>query len=117
MAQPLSVIDTDIHQVLNLRRMPDFLPEPFRSRFLSGDRGPGHLGYWNPNGVMRSDTKLPDGTKIESTPETLARHFFDVYGRVVTQYLCSAPHLSSGHKRRAVAGVVFPFKLPGRLVA
>jgi uncharacterized protein len=73
------VIDTDIHQVLDMRRMPDFLPEPWRTRFLAGSRGPGHLGYWNPNGVMRSDTRLEDGTKIEASPHSLARHFFDVY--------------------------------------
>lgn len=77
---PPSVIDTDIHQVMDHRRMPELLPEPWRSRYLAGSRGPGHLGYWNPNGVMRSDTALPDGTRIESTPQTLAHHFFDEYG-------------------------------------
>ena len=60
--------------------MPDFLTEPWRTRFLAGNRGPGHLGYWNPNGVMRSDTRLEDGTRIEACPRALARHFFDVYG-------------------------------------
>src|SRR4051812_40250211 len=74
------IIDTDIHQVLDMRRMPELLAEPWRSRFLAGSRGPGHLGYWNPNGVMRSDTRLEDGTKIEGSPQNLARHFFDVYG-------------------------------------
>jgi predicted TIM-barrel fold metal-dependent hydrolase len=74
-----SVIDTDIHAVLNSRRVMDFLPEPWRTRYASGNRGAGHIGYWNPNGVMRSDTKLPDGSRIEGSPENLARHFFDVY--------------------------------------
>ena len=37
--------------------------EPWRTRWSSGNRGPGHLGYWNPNGVMRSDTVLPDGSQ------------------------------------------------------
>jgi predicted TIM-barrel fold metal-dependent hydrolase len=75
-----SVIDTDVHQVIDYGSMPARLPEPWRSRFRAGSRGPGHLGYWNPNGVMRSDTGLEDGTRIENRPENLARHFLDVYG-------------------------------------
>src|SRR5579883_2702594 len=80
MPNPLTIIDTDIHQVLDSRRLAEQLPEPWKSRFLAGSRGPGHLGYWNPNGVMRSDTRLEDGTRIEACPRALARHFFDVYG-------------------------------------
>ena len=82
---PVEIVDTDVHQVLDARRMPDFLPEPWRSRFAAGSRGPGHLGYWNPNGVMRSDTVLPDGSRIEGSPENLARHFFDPYVMVPRQ--------------------------------
>ena len=29
------------------------LGEPWRTRFLSGNRGSGTMGYWNPNGVNR----------------------------------------------------------------
>ncbi|HZP85019.1 MAG TPA: amidohydrolase family protein [Chthonomonadaceae bacterium] len=72
-------IDTDIHAVLDARRVLGFLPEPWRTRYASGSRGPGHLGYWNPNGVMRADTLLPDGSRIENCPENLARRFFDPY--------------------------------------
>jgi predicted TIM-barrel fold metal-dependent hydrolase len=75
-----SIIDTDIHSTIDARRVAEFLPEPWRSRYRSGNRGPGHPGYWNPNGVMRSDAALPDGTRIESRPDTLARHLFDEYG-------------------------------------
>ncbi len=75
-----SVIDTDIHSTIDARRVAEFLPEPWRSRYQSGNRGPGHPGYWNPNGVMRSDVVLPDGTRVESRPDTLARHLFDAYG-------------------------------------
>src|SRR2546421_5716346 len=75
-----AIIDTDIHAVLSPKRVGELLPEPWRTRWASGSRGPGHLGYWNPNGVMRSDTALPDGSRIESTPQNLARHFFDVHG-------------------------------------
>ncbi len=76
----MPIIDTDIHHVPDSRRVPDFLPEPWRSRYLSGSRGPGHLGYWNPNGVMRADTVLPDGSRIEASAEALARHFIEPYG-------------------------------------
>src|ERR1051325_3953250 len=75
-----SIIDTDIHAVLSARRVQELLPEPWRTRFAAGSRGPGHLGYWNPNGVMRSDTALPDGTRIENRPENLSRHFLDAHG-------------------------------------
>jgi len=73
------VIDTDIHAVLSAQRVMERLPEPWRGRWASGNRGPGHLGYWNPNGVMRSDTGLPDGSHIENSPGNLGRHFFDLY--------------------------------------
>ncbi len=79
MSTAFSVIDTDIHSTFDTRRLLDFLPEPWRTRYASGNRGPGTLGYWNPNGVMRGDAVTDDGTRIESTPGTLARHFFDVY--------------------------------------
>jgi predicted TIM-barrel fold metal-dependent hydrolase len=79
MPKDYAIIDTDIHAVLSARRVQELLPEPWRTRWASGSRGPGHLGYWNPNGVMRSDTALPDGSRIESSPENLGRHFFDVY--------------------------------------
>ncbi|NUP99393.1 MAG: amidohydrolase [Armatimonadetes bacterium] len=80
MKQPWGVIDTDIHCVENGQAIGKRLPEPHRTRWAAGSRGPGHLGYWNPNGVMRSDTKLPDGSKIEASPEAIAEHFFDAYG-------------------------------------
>ncbi|HET8523960.1 MAG TPA: amidohydrolase family protein [Thermomicrobiales bacterium] len=79
MRTAFSVIDTDIHCSYDERRMLDFLPEPWRTRYASGNRGPGVLGYWNPNGVMRSDAVTDDGIRIESRPETLARDYFDVY--------------------------------------
>ena len=75
-----AVIDTDIHPIIPGAQIQARLPEPHRTRFASGSRGPGHLGYWNPNGVMRADTKLPDGSKIEHSPQALSEHFFDVYG-------------------------------------
>jgi predicted TIM-barrel fold metal-dependent hydrolase len=80
MSRGYSIIDTDIHAVLSAQRVMDLLQEPWRTRWASGSRGPGHLGYWNPNGVMRSDTGLPDGSRVENTPGNLARHFFDLYG-------------------------------------
>ncbi|MCC7490877.1 MAG: amidohydrolase family protein [Fimbriimonadaceae bacterium] len=78
-AQPF-IVDSDIHNVVAGKSIQHRLAEPHRSRFASGNRGPGHLGYWNPNGVMRADTKLPDGRKIENQPETLVEHVLEPYG-------------------------------------
>ena len=80
MNRPYSIIDTDIHPLIDPGRVIAFLPEPWRSRYASGNTGPGYPGYWNPNGVRRSDAVLPDGSRIESRPDSLARHFLDVYG-------------------------------------
>ena len=75
-----AIIDTDIHFAVEPRRIADFLPEPWRRRYASGNRGPGYPGYWNPNGVDRADAVTEDGVRIEATPATLAAHFFDRYG-------------------------------------
>lgn len=79
MPKPTFTIDTDIHSATNPKHIEARLPQPWRARYAGGNRGPGHLGYWNPNGVMRSDTRLEDGRKIEAEPELLARHFFDAH--------------------------------------
>ena len=73
------LIDTDIHPGGNGKRMLDFLPEPWRTRVADGNTGPGHLGYWNPNGVNRRDALTPDGDYIASDPKTLAEFHFDVH--------------------------------------
>ncbi len=80
MAPSLSVIDTDIHSSYDPKRLLDFLPEPFRTRYASGNHGPGNLGYWNPNGVMRPDAVTEEGVRVESNPGDLARFFLDPYG-------------------------------------
>ena len=80
MPQPRTVIDTDIHSSYESERMLDFLPEPWRTRYASGEQGPGLLGYWNPNGVMRGDAVTPEGERIERNPRHLARYYFDEYG-------------------------------------
>lgn len=73
------IIDTDIHPVSIPDLVAPRLPEPWRTRYLSGNRGPGGLGYWNPNGVMRPDAVTEDGRRIEGFPDTLSEHFFDKY--------------------------------------
>ena len=73
------IIDTDIHPVMSAGRIQECLEEPWRSRYAGGSLGPGHLGYWNPNGMMRSDTRLPGGGKIEASPAALSKHFMDLY--------------------------------------
>ncbi|GIV78164.1 amidohydrolase family protein [Litorilinea aerophila] len=79
MSTPLLIVDTDIHPGLNGDRVAEFLPEPWRTRFRSGNRSSGTLGYWNPNGVNRVDAVLEDGTRIEQDPQALARHLLDEY--------------------------------------
>jgi uncharacterized protein len=74
-----TVIDTDIHARPDGARVAHHLAEPWRRRFLSGNRGPGYLGYWNPNGVRRADALMPDGSDIADSPHSLASHFLDVY--------------------------------------
>ncbi|MGN6810247.1 MAG: amidohydrolase family protein [Thermomicrobiales bacterium] len=75
----LSVIDTDIHPVPDARRVQDFLPEPWRTRYASGNRGAAGLGYWNPNGVMRPDAVTPEGKRVEGSVESLGKYFLDQY--------------------------------------
>ncbi len=74
-----SIIDADIHPVPDPARVAERLPEPWRRRYLSGNHGPGYLGYWNPNGVHRADAVTEDGDRIEGSVTHLAQHFFDVY--------------------------------------
>lgn len=73
------IIDTDIHPGVSRKRMLDFLPEPWRTRVAGGDEGPGHLGYWNPNGVNRRDAVTEAGERIERDPATLAKYHLDAY--------------------------------------
>lgn len=73
------IIDTDIHPTMDPYRVVDFLAEPWRSRFASGNRGPGTLGYWNAAGFLQADAVIDTGEGIASHPETLSRLFFDVY--------------------------------------
>ena len=75
----LPIIDTDIHPVVDANRVADFLAEPWRTRWRSGNRGALPLGYWNPNGVRRVDAVTDDGDAIASDPQLLSRLFFDVY--------------------------------------
>jgi predicted TIM-barrel fold metal-dependent hydrolase len=75
-----SIIDTDIHGRPDPGRVAARLPEPWRTRFLSGNRGAGYPGYWNPIGVRRSDAVLPDGSEIADSAHALGTHFLDVYG-------------------------------------
>ena len=71
------IVDTDVHCGVSKQRMLDFLREPWRTRVADGSDGPGHLGYWNPNGVNRRDAATPEGRRIEGDPLTLAQYHFD----------------------------------------
>ena len=74
------LIDTDIHPILKPDHVAEFLPEPWRRRYASGNLGPGRLGYWNPHDIHRSDAVADDGTRIEGDPKHLGKYFFDAYG-------------------------------------
>jgi predicted TIM-barrel fold metal-dependent hydrolase len=74
------IIDADIHARPDADRVADRLPEPWRARFRSGNRGAGYPGYWNPIGVRRADAVLPDGTDIADSAHALGTHFLDVHG-------------------------------------
>jgi uncharacterized protein len=74
-----SIIDVDIHPTADPARVAARLPEPWRRRYLTGNRGPGYLNYWNPNGVQRADAVTESGERIEGSAVHLARRFFDVY--------------------------------------
>lgn len=74
-----AVIDADIHPMYNPERVAEYLPEPWKQRFLSGNRGPGTQGYWNPGGVIRADSVTEDGQRIGNDPHLLAQHFLDAH--------------------------------------
>jgi predicted TIM-barrel fold metal-dependent hydrolase len=76
----LRIIDADVHSQIDPKRIEKRLPQPFRTRWEAGNRGPGHLGYYNPNGVMRADAVLSDGRRAESSPDALAQAYLDPRG-------------------------------------
>lgn len=81
MKSPLhSVIDVDIHPLLDPAAIARRLPQPWRRRYEEGNHGSQPIGYWNPNGVRRPDAQLPDGRQIDGAPALLAQHYFDPYG-------------------------------------
>ena len=79
-SQKTAIVDCDIHPVLNPVRVAHFLPQPWKRRWETGNRGAAQLGYWNPHDVVRRDAWLPDGRRVESMPETLAEHHLDAWG-------------------------------------
>ena len=71
-----SIIDTDIHSTVKPHLIEARLAKPYRLRFSEGNYGPGNLGYWNPNGVMRKDAVL-EGERVEEDPRLLGEYLFD----------------------------------------
>lgn len=74
------LFDCDIHPNLDHAKIASLLPQPWRRRYETGNRGPGMSGYWNPNGVQRSDTILPDGRDLASRAEWIGEHVLDRHG-------------------------------------
>lgn len=79
MSQTKIIVDADIHPVPIHSMVAEYLDEPWYTRYRRGDHGAGHPNYYNPNGLMKADAVTEDGTRIETTPETLATHFLDEY--------------------------------------
>lgn len=100
------IVDTDIHPAANQDQILSYLPEPWRTRYASGNSGPGHLGYWNPNGVTRPDTLLDDGSRIHASPNTLSKHHFDQYGISYGVFNAGGLHLGLSPEPDFAAAVV-----------
>ncbi len=79
-AAGLMIVDCDIHFTPDAKAIERRLPQPWRTRWQSGSRGAGGSGYWNPNGVIRRDTRLPDGRYIDTDPHAMAAHHLDRHG-------------------------------------
>lgn len=79
-AAGLTIVDCDIHFTPDAKSIERRLPQPWRARWQSGSRGAGGSGYWNPNGVIRRDTRLPDGRYIDTDPHAMAEHHLDRNG-------------------------------------
>lgn len=73
------IVDTDIHPQMAPESIRKRLPQPWRTRLESGNRSSGTLGYWNPNGVNRSDVESEDGVMIYADPTLLGTYFLDEY--------------------------------------
>lgn len=74
------LVDADAHFQIGSARLREQLPEPWARRVATGNVGPGHVGYWNPNGVRRGDAVTPDGEPIDASASSVAKHFLDVHG-------------------------------------
>lgn len=75
-----TVIDADVHPVLDEAHVREALPEPWRSRWVKGQRGAAH-GYMNPSGgANRTDALTPDGKLIAHDPNSMSKYFFDEMG-------------------------------------
>ena len=74
-----TVIDADIHPTMDPKRVAEYLSEPWKGRYRSGNRGPGTLGYWNSAGFIQGDAITDDGDYIANSPETLSKLYFDTH--------------------------------------
>src|SRR5690242_18402586 len=99
-----TIIDTDIHPAPDPDRVAARLPEPWRGRYLSGNRGPGYLNYWNPNGVHRADAVTEEGERIEGSAVHLARGLAIL---TVLQVVIINPNVKNTFESGMVAGLAF----------
>lgn len=75
-----TIIDTDVHPILDRTKIAQRLPEPYRTRLIQGNSGYAGNPYWNPNGVNRRDAVDPNGQPIAADPQRLLTHYLDEQG-------------------------------------
>jgi predicted TIM-barrel fold metal-dependent hydrolase len=61
------------------KRVVTYLQEPWKTRYGSGNRSPGTLGYWNSAGFLQADSITDEGDAISMKAELLSKRFFDRY--------------------------------------
>jgi len=76
-AQPDTIIDADVHPLIDGNAVRERLSQPWRTRWDAGKRAPGRINYWNPNPIYRPDAVTPDEQRIERDPKLLAEHYLD----------------------------------------
>lgn len=78
-AQAIRCVDCDVHNSVGLAQIAKYLPPAFK-RMADANCMQGHLGLYNPIGVIRSDTIEADGRPAASKPEGIARMLLEPYG-------------------------------------
>lgn len=77
-AAAIRCVDCDVHQLVGLGNIREYLPQPFKRMAESGC-APGHFGMHNPIGVVRNDIIEADGKNAATKPDGIGRALLDPY--------------------------------------